>query len=180
MVVEKKIERAERWLEKIQNSEHRKNRIDLKDNVSAFLNDVKNISDHFLADYSKKYGLEKLIKSPLNIQKFEKAAKNLNNTNAIDFVNSFKFELQTIKQNQLGKILFEKRNLDTHIDIQEPNKLVAVVGGKFKKKGSQEAGEEFNVNFDELSGNIDDSCENLLNLMKQFVSNLQSKFTVQE
>lgn len=177
MAVEKKIERAERWLDKIKNSDHRKNRTELQDNVSAFLNDVKNISDHLLADYSKKYGLEKMIGRPLTIQKFEKAAKKLNHTNAINFANSFKSELQTISKNQLGKILFEKRNLDTHIDIQKPSKLVVVVGGKFKKKKSQETGEEFNVNFDELSGNIDDSCENLLNLMRQFVSNLQLKFT---
>lgn len=176
MVVKKKMARAERWLEKIKNSDHHKNRTELKDNVSAFLNDVKNIPDHLLADYSKKYGLEKTIGWPLTIQKFENTAKKLNHTKAINFAYSFKLELQTISKNQLGKILFDKRNLDTHIDTQEPNKLVMIVGGTFKKKKSQETGGEFNVNFDELSGNIDDSCENLLNLMRQFVSNLHLKF----
>lgn len=176
MVVNAKIERAERWLDKIKKSEHRKDRTELKDNVSAFLNDVKNISDHLLADYSKKYGLEKTIGNPLTIKKFGKAATKTNNTDAIKFAKSFQTELQKVRSNQLGKVLFEKRNLDTHIDTQEPRKLVAVVGGKFKKKESQIAGEEFNVNFDELSGNIDDSCEDLLKLMKDLVSDLQSQF----
>lgn len=176
VVVEKKIDRTERWLDKIKNSEHRKDRTELKDNVSAFLNDVKNIPDHLLADYSKKFGLEKMIGTPLTIKKFEDAAKKMNKPEAIKFAKSFNAEIQKMKSSQLGKVLFEKRNLDTHIDNQEPTKLVVVVGGKFKKKKSQLAGEEFNVNFDELSGNIDDSCENLLQLMRDFVSRQKSQF----
>lgn len=61
MTADGKIGEAERWLDKIKNSEHRKDRTELKDNVSAFLNCANSIPDHLLEEYNQKFEIPKIL-----------------------------------------------------------------------------------------------------------------------
>lgn len=170
MTADGKIGEAERWLAKIKNSEHRKERTDLKDNVSTFLNCANSIPDHLLEEYNKKFKLGITLNDKLNPRAFEDEAKNNNNQKALDFISSFKKEKSKVESHHVGKVLTKKRDLDTHRDSQRPNKLVAIAGGVPAGK------KDFLVNFQELSGDIDDNCEKLLDLMKNFVSEMRKQY----
>jgi len=170
MTADEKIGEAERWLDKIKDSEHRKDRTELKDNVNAFLNCANSIPDHLLEEYNKKFKLGITLNKKLHPRAFEVEAKNNNNQKALDFISSFKKEKSKVESHHVGKILTKKRDLDTHRESQRPNKLVVVVGGL---KGRND---DFFVNFQELSGNIDDNCETLLDLMKNFVSEMRKQY----
>lgn len=165
-----KIAEAERWLDKIKNSEHRKDRTELKDNVSAFLNCTNSIPDHLLEEYNQKFNLGITSNDKLYPSTFEKASKKQNNTQAINFISEFKKEKNKIGSDPIGKVLSEKRNLDTHRESQRPNKLVAIAGGVPAGK------KNFLVNYQKLSGDIDDNCERLLDLMKKFVADMKNQF----
>ena len=170
MTADGKIGEAKRWLDKIKNSEHRKDRTDLKDNVSAFLNCANSIPDHLLEEYNQKFNLGITSNDKLYPSTFENAANKQNNTQATKFISEFKKEKKKIESDPVGKVLSEKRDLDTHRASQRPNKLVAVVGGL------KDRNDDFFVNFQELSGNIDDNCEKLLDLMKNFVAKMRKMF----
>ncbi len=170
MTADEKIGEAERWLDKIKDSEHRKDRTELKDNVSTFLNCANSIPDHLLEEYNKKFNLGITLNDKLSPSTFEDAAKKQKNTQATKFISEFKKEKKKIESDPVGKILKKKRNLDTHRESQRPNKLVVVVGGL------KDRNDDFFVNFQELSGNIDDNCEKLLDLMKNFVSEMRRMF----
>jgi len=170
MTADGKIGEAERWLDKIKNSEHRKDQTDLKDNVSAFLNCANSIPDHLLEEYNKKFKLGITFNDKLYPNTFEDKAKMKNNQKALNFISSFKKEKLKVESDPVGKVLSKKRDLDTHRESQRPNKLVVVVGGL------KDRNDDFFVNFQELSGNIDDNCEKLLDLMKNFVSEMRKQF----
>ena len=170
MTSDEKIGEAERWLTKIRNSEHRKNRIELEDNIKAFLNSVNSIPDHLLEEYNKKFNLGINLENKLYPKSFEKIAKQNGNQDALDFISTFKEEKGKVESDPIGKTLIPKRDLDTHRERQKPNKLVSVVGGL------KDQGKDFSVNYPELSGNIDDSCKKLLDLMKNFVAEMRRKF----
>jgi len=167
MTADEKIDEAERWLDKIRNSGHRTDRTELKDNVTAFLNSVNSIPDHLLEEYNKKFNLGITFTDKLYPSTFEDEAKKNKNQKALNIISSFKKEKSKVESHPIGKILTKKRDLDTHRDSQRPNKLVAVVGGL------KDRNDDFFVNFQELSGNIDDNCEKLLDLMKNFVSEMR-------
>jgi len=170
MSSDEKISETERWLKKIQNSEHRKDRTELKDNVSAFLNCVNSIPDYLLEEYNKKFQLGITLNDKLYPSDFKREANQQNNKKALQFILDFKSEKNKIESDSVGKILTKKRDLDTHRESQRPNKLVAIAGGL---KNSNDA---FFVNFQGLSGNIDDNCERLLDLMKHFVTTMRTNF----
>ena len=128
MTADGKIAEAERWLEKIKNSEHRKERTELKDNVSAFLNCVNSIPDHLLEEYNQKFNLGIALNDKLYPNIFEKATKAQNNIHAIKFISEFDKEKRKIKSITVGKIFSKKRDLDTHKESQNPNKLVVITG----------------------------------------------------
>jgi len=170
MSADEKISETERWLKRIQNSEHRKDRTELKDNVSAFLNCVNSIPDHLLEEYNKKFQLGITLNDKLYPSIFEKEANIQNNKKALQFISDFKSEKNKVESDSVGKILTKKRDLDTHREGQRPNKLVVVAGGL------KNSNDDFFVNFQELSGNIDDNCEKLLDLMKRFVKTMRTNF----
>ena len=168
MTADEKIKESERWLEKIMRSDHHSNRTDLMDNVIAFLNCVNSIPDHLLEEYNQKFlGITLQDKLFPNVFKIE--AKKQSHHVAQQFIMDFKSEKGKIESDPIGKILTTKRDLNTHRDNQKTNKLVVVVGGVKKS-------DAFSVNFPELVGNVDDSCEKLLNLMKGLVSILRNKY----
>lgn len=170
MTANEKITEAERWLAKIKNSEHRKDRTELKDNVSAFLNCANSIPDHLLEEYNQKFNLGITSNDKLYPNTFEKAAKTQNNTKATKFISEFNKEKKKVESDHIGKVLSKKRDLDTHRESQRPNKLVAIVGGVPAGK------KNFLVNFQELSGDIDDNCEWFLDLMKKFIADMKNQF----
>lgn len=170
MTADEKIDESERWFAKIQNSEHRKNRTELEDNIKAFLNSVNSIPDHLLEEYNKKFNLGIDLKDNLYPRTFEEIATQKGNQAALKFISTFKKEKGKVESDPIGKILLPKRDLDTHRERQKPNKLVAVVGGL------KDPSKDFSVNYPELSGNIDDCCKKLLDLMKNFVAEMRRKF----
>jgi len=170
MTSDGKIDEAERWLDKIRNSDHRKDRTALNDNVNAFLNAVNSIPDHLLEEYQQKFGLGVTFNDELRPRIFENVAKKQGNGKALSFILAFNQEKAKVESDSIGKILSRKRDLDTHRDSQKPNKLVVVVGG------IKDPNDDFSVNFPEFSGNVDDVCKKLLDMMKDFVSRLRNQF----
>jgi len=170
MTADGKIAEAERWLDKIRNSDHRKDRTALNDNVNAFLNTVNSIPDHLLEEYQQKFYLGITFYDELRPRIFEDTAKKQGNRQALGFILAFNQEKAKIESDPIGKILTKKRDLDTHRDSQKPNKLVAVVGG------TKDPNDDFSVNFPEFSGNVDDTCKKLLDMMKNFVLRLRTQF----
>lgn len=165
-----KIEESQRRLDKIKASEHHKDRTDLTDNIRSFLTSTNSIFDHLLEEYNKKFNLKISLQKDLYPRTFKEAAEKQKNVDALKFITDFSAKKKIIESYPILGALIKRRDQDIHRESQQPNKIVISVGGNTKPE------DEFAINFDDLPRNIDDTCQQLLDAMRNFVSEMKRDY----
>jgi hypothetical protein len=89
-------------------------RDELRPNLTAFLATSAGIVDYLLEDYNVKFGLNIPLDQILFFWRFEEAAKKQNNQLALGFINFYKSEFNTLRNDPVGKLIFGKRNIVIH------------------------------------------------------------------
>ena len=141
-------------------------REELLPNFSAFLSEAKSIADHLLQDYNSKFGFEIQYLTPKTFK--EKACDEVN-LDALKFISIYNNKLQKLRKNKLANYLFKKRNDYVH---KESDPL----RGHFSRGMIDSVEWEF-VDYDNIDKNVVTLCEEYLNLMKKFVTDLKSEFS---
>jgi hypothetical protein len=111
MVVDQKIEEAEYFLDKIKNATKRE---DFIPNLSAFLSATRSIADYLLEDYNLKFGWDISLDDKLYPSTFKEMAGEKNKQNALNFIGYYNTEFGKLRQNKIGKILIDKRDIKVH------------------------------------------------------------------
>jgi hypothetical protein len=111
MVVDQKVIEAEYFFDKIKNAVKRE---DLIPNLSAFLSSARSIADYLLEDYNLKFGLQISLNNKLYPRTFEEKARQKSNNIALTFISHYNKEFEKVKQDQIGGLLLNKRNIKVH------------------------------------------------------------------
>lgn len=127
MPVNYKIKEAKFFLQKIK--ENYDKSPDNQYYLSAFLSATFSIRDHLLEDYNLKFGLGIALNDKLDLKKFEAKARELNKTDAIEFVSWYKQKIEEIKSQLLGEILIEKRHNTIHRQVIHVQNLIELTHG---------------------------------------------------
>ena len=101
---------------------------------------------------------------------FKEAAEKQKNVDALKFITDFSAKKKIIESYPILGALIKRRDQDIHRESQQPNKIVISVGGNTKPE------DEFAINFDDLPRNIDDTCQQLLDAMRNFVSEMKRDY----
>ena len=114
MTVETKIAEVERWLKKIEQS-YPNERLELRDNVNAFLSAINSIPDHLLEDYNIKFNLAIPLNTTSFRREFTHRVKQSNDPALEKFYSWFETKRKFIEQeDEICKILSQKRHVNTH------------------------------------------------------------------
>ena len=162
MIVDVKIRFAEYFLSKIKDAPTRE---ELLPNFSAFLSEARSIADHLLQDYNLEYGLKIEYLTPKTFK--EKACDKVN-LDALKFISTYNSKFKKLRKNKLANYLFKKRNDDVHKETDP-------LRGHFSRGMIDSVEWEF-VDYDNIDKNVVPLCEEYLNLMKNFVDDLNSQF----
>jgi len=174
MVVDEKIEEAKYFLDKIKKAPERE---DFIPNLSAFLCSIRSIPDYLLEDYNVKYGLKISLDKPLNKDIFEEVARKRSNPNAIAYIKGYNNKFKKLKKDEIGKLLLYKRNIKVHrtdIPLQK-NVSVSIIENVDKHSTISNTTVKW-LFHDYKEADVVESCEKFLQLMKEFVQDVTTKF----
>jgi hypothetical protein len=122
MPVDETIQRAERWMTKLQIAAKNSDRQEIEDCFNPLLTTTRSILDHLLEDYNQKYDLN----IPLESRGFWREFRKRISEKEIGFLSYYDELWAVIKNNSTCSVLMEKRNLDVHRMPQKTNKIVVV------------------------------------------------------
>jgi hypothetical protein len=111
LTVEDQIKDAEYFLDILRG---KSSRDELRPNLTAFLAISTGIVDYLLEDYNVKFGLNIPLDQILYFWRFEQAAKRQNNQPALEFINFYRSEFNTLRDDRVGDLMFGKRNIAIH------------------------------------------------------------------
>jgi hypothetical protein len=89
--------------------------------LEAFLVKVRSVPDVLLEDFNEKLSLGISLEEELYPKTFEERARQLQNTQAISFIQWWKSKMEQIRSDKLGSILFGKRNISVHRKVVRPD-----------------------------------------------------------
>jgi hypothetical protein len=101
---------------------------------NAFLNSCFSIPAHLLEDYNKKYNLGITLNNKLTVKDFKQKAKELNKTDALEFISRYSQKLKTINSTTLGQIISKKRHETTHRQSVEVEDFATLMWSEFTPK----------------------------------------------
>lgn len=114
MTVETKIAEVERWYKKIEQA-YPNERVELQDNINAFLNAINSIPDHLLEDYNIKFNLAIPLNSMSFRKEFDSKVSQSNNQILLSFYLWFKVKRKFVeKRDKICTILSHKRHINIH------------------------------------------------------------------
>lgn len=120
MTVAEKTSESEYFLERIKQTYSNQNEVNF--NFSAFLSSSRSIAEHLLEEYNQKFGLGISVSDKMNANEFRR--RSVGNTNAERFIAWFDAQIDQIKNNPVGNLLWEQRNVNIHRTTQRPNHIV--------------------------------------------------------
>lgn len=118
MTVKEKLEEVEFFLEEIK--KHNPDLKYVKHFFSAFLNSVFSIPDYILAEANLQFELKLSLSETWYPRHFKEKAKNMHNVEAENFYNWWSTFLTKLDETEIGRILKETRDLNTHKFYQKP------------------------------------------------------------
>jgi len=89
--------------------------------LEAFLVKLKSVTDVLLEDFNEKFSLGISLEKKLTSKIFENKARQLQNYRAISFIQWWNNKIRQIRSDQLGSILFKKRNISIHRKVVKPD-----------------------------------------------------------
>lgn len=172
--------------------------------LEAFLVKVRSIPDVLLEDFNEKFSLGISLEEELYPKTFEDRARELQNTQAIGFIQWWNSKMNQIRSDQLGSILFKKRNISVHRKVVRPDhkeitmydtiRLTdSITIRKYDEKGDlieelkspetppeprEPKSAEINWFFSEYRNeNVLEISKKLLQMVKEFVEEAKSRFS---
>lgn len=171
MTVQDKIHESEFFLDKIR-QEYVK-QLDVQHYFSAFLSSARSIGEHLLEEYNQKYSLGISVNDRLDAGTFRRIAQSASNASAIQFIQWFDNQINTIKRDQVG-VLWEKRNLNIHRETQRPNKIVVSINENVNNNTSSSS---VRWCFQDIpTMDVLSICERFLSLMRNLVAQAHTAF----
>jgi len=120
MEADKKIQGATYHLQRMEDF-YLKNWEYLIYELEAFLVTVRSVPDVLLEDYNVKFSLGISLGEQLYPKTFEDRARQLQNKQAINFIEWWKKKVNQIRSDKLGSLLFGKRNVSVHRKVVTPD-----------------------------------------------------------
>ncbi len=97
--------------------------------LESFLAKTRSVPDVLLEDYNQIFSLGISLQDKLDPKIFENKAKQLKLPTAISFIKWWKNEMNNLRTDRLGSIIFGKRNVSIHRMTVTPNlKKVSITG----------------------------------------------------
>jgi len=171
-----KLKEAEHFLEKLYEVQGVEDRF--KRYLDRFLAAVRSIPYFLLRDYSVRFGLHVPLVEKLYSELFEEIAEQIENKEAINFIQWWKQKMEELEKDPLGSLLIDERRINTQNIFMLPElyKVEAQTRAPLVQKV-----EEYGVRVGWFFKEYDMEpvlivCEKFLNIMKRFVDEAETKF----
>jgi hypothetical protein len=197
MTVQDKVNEASFFLSKTKSTDYRSE--EKLHYLFAFLASVRGILENtILYDYASKYGLSVTLEDYLDISRFRDLATG--NQQALNFINWFQKEMAKLSADPYWSTLGSKRNIVVHrgrpglqhnihayatmglsasVVVRDPdgNIVSQTPPSPAPQSPPPRRNPEYSISFQEFpSETIDDSCENLFNVINGLVQRTTTQF----
>jgi len=201
MEAEKKLRGAIYHLQRMEEA-YLKNEENFIYELEAFLVKVISVPDVLLEDFNEKLSLGISLEEKLYPETFEERARELQNAQAMSFIQWWRSKMEQIRSDKLGSIFFGKRNISVHRKVVRPDLKITLYETiritdsinirKYDEKGNliedvksleippaleEPKPSEIEWCFSEYPDeNVLEACKKILQTVKRFVEEAKSRF----
>ncbi|MEM1963269.1 MAG: hypothetical protein QXN23_06590 [Candidatus Caldarchaeum sp.] len=120
MEAQKKLEGAKYHFQRMEET-YSKNEKHFTYELEAFLVKLRSVPDVLLQDFNEKFSLNINLEEKLDPKTFKERAEKMKNGQAIAFIQWWKENIDRMRSDKRGSILFSKRNISVHRKVLQPN-----------------------------------------------------------